>query len=59
MDNKCYANQSIGCTVTQCEHHCENEDYCSLEHITVSTHEANPTMIECTDCASFKVKNNQ
>lgn len=50
------ANKSIGCTVQQCAHHCENENYCSLEKITVGTHESNPTQIECTDCESFKLK---
>lgn len=58
MDNS-RANQSIGCTVTQCEYHCQNEDYCSLDRIMVSTHETNPTMVECTDCSSFKAKNMQ
>ena len=32
------------------------EDYCSLDSITVGTHEANPTMNECTDCKSFQLK---
>lgn len=55
MDN-CKANKSIGCTVAQCEYHCDKENYCSLDRITVGTHEANPTVVECTDCESFKVK---
>ena len=55
MDN-CKANQSIGCTVKQCVHHCDAQDYCSLDKIMVGTHEANPTMNQCTDCESFKVK---
>ena len=49
-------NQSIGCTVTQCAHHCGKENYCSLSKIQVVTHESNPTMSQCTDCASFKTK---
>ncbi len=49
-------NHSIGCTVSQCTHHCGNENYCSLNKIEVVTHEANPTMPQCTDCASFKLK---
>ena len=49
------ANRSIGCTVTQCEYHCGNENYCSLEKINVGTHEQNPTEVKCTDCESFKL----
>lgn len=55
MDNH-KANKSIGCSVKQCAYHCSAEDYCSLEKINVGTHEANPTMVECTDCNSFKPK---
>lgn len=55
MDNS-YANQSIKCTVTQCKNHCDTENYCSLNCITVGTHESNPTMDQCTDCKSFEVK---
>ena len=50
------ANTAIKGTVSQCQHHCQNEDYCSLKCITVGTHEANPTMDECTDCQSFSLK---
>lgn len=49
-------NKSIGCTVTECRHHCESENYCSLEKILVGTHESNPTKVECTDCESFEAK---
>ena len=52
----CQANHSIGCTVDQCKHHCSTEPYCSLNKITVGTHETNPTMVECTDCQSFEKK---
>lgn len=55
MEN-CKANKSIGCTVTQCENHCSNESYCSLDKITVGTHEQNPTVVQCTDCESFVAK---
>ena len=54
MDKK--ANQSIGCTVTNCEHHCQKENYCSLNKICVGTHETNPKETACTDCESFKLK---
>lgn len=49
-------NKSIKCTVTQCKNHCQTADYCSLSSIMVGTHEANPTMPECTDCTSFQLK---
>ena len=53
---QCHANQSIKCTVQQCVNHCENENYCSLDCITVGTHELNPTVDQCTDCKSFELK---
>ena len=52
----CNANKSIECTVHQCAHHCQGENYCSLNKILVGTHETNPTMDQCTDCKSFKKK---
>lgn len=55
MDN-CKVNECIKCTVTQCAHHCNDKNYCSLECIQVGTHEANPTMDQCTDCQSFLLK---
>ena len=50
----CTANHAISCSVTSCAHHCKNEDYCGLSSIRVGTHEANPSMDQCTDCQSFK-----
>ncbi len=50
------ANKTIGCTVRQCKHHCQSENFCTLSSIKIGTHEKNPTMIECTDCESFKLK---
>lgn len=50
------ANESIKCSVQQCAHHCDSKQNCSLDSIEVGTHEANPTMCECTDCKSFKLK---
>lgn len=55
---KCTANTSIECTVKECEHHCETQNYCSLDSIRVVTHETNPTEVACTDCSSFKKKQN-
>lgn len=49
-------NLSIKCTVSQCTHHSCNKDYCTLDSILVGTHEANPTMDQCTDCKSFEMK---
>ncbi len=49
-------NRCIQCSVTQCKHHCGKEDYCSLEMIRVGTHEADPTVKQCTDCMSFDRK---
>ena len=51
-----FANKHIGCTIHNCEHHCCCEDYCSLDKIEVGTHEADPTVCQCTDCLSFKMK---
>jgi len=50
------ANKSIECTVTQCRHHCDTENYCSLGRVKIGTHECNPTMDQCTDCLSFEKK---
>jgi len=47
-------NQTIRCTVDQCKHHEKTQNLCSLEAITVGTHEANPTAQQCTDCLSFE-----
>lgn len=56
MDKKT-PNRSIECSVSQCEYHCQNQNYCSLDSISVGTHEQNPTVVECTDCESFVSKN--
>lgn len=49
-------NESIQCTINNCAHHAQDANYCSLDHILVGTHEANPTKKECTDCESFEKK---
>lgn len=49
-------NESIKCTVEQCQHHAATDDYCTLNEILVGTHESNPTQVECTDCKSFELK---
>jgi len=50
------ANHAIKCTVQQCKHHCNSENYCSLGCVTIGTHEMNPAMDQCTDCKSFAKK---
>ena len=52
----CNVNKCIACTVSQCAHHSDEADYCSLDKILVGTHEANPTQDQCTDCMSFRRK---
>lgn len=52
----CTPNSSIKCTVTNCVYHCQNQQNCGLNSITVGTHESNPTEVKCTDCESFKMK---
>ena len=50
------ANKAIECTVTNCKNHCATANYCSLDKVVIGTHEANPTMDQCTDCKSFQMK---
>ncbi len=51
------ANTCIECSVTQCSNHSEDQQYCALDRIKVGTHESNPTVLQCTDCESFALKN--
>lgn len=46
----CTPNSAIKCSVTNCAHHCQDVDHCGLTSIQVGTHEANPSMDQCTDC---------
>ena len=39
MTNK---NEAIGCTVNNCTHHAQGENYCTLNKIQIGTHEAKP-----------------
>ncbi len=50
------ANFSIKCSVGDCEHHCGSKNYCSLNCVTIGTHESNPTQCQCVDCESFKLR---
>jgi len=49
--------QTIKCTVKQCTYNDTTQEHCTLNAITVGTHECNPTEEQCTDCMSFKKKN--
>ncbi|WP_373899206.1 DUF1540 domain-containing protein [Haloimpatiens sp. FM7315] len=49
-------NDSIACTVTECKHHCNNDDYCTLKKIQVTKHGGCAKNQECTDCASFETR---
>ncbi|HBB72373.1 MAG TPA: DUF1540 domain-containing protein [Ruminococcus sp.] len=46
-------NDSVRCSVSQCQFNLSEAGYCSLDCISVGTHEADPTVPECTDCNSF------
>lgn len=47
-------NDSIKCSVEKCKFN-SSKEYCTLSQISVGTHEANPSEIQCTDCESFVV----
>lgn len=46
-------NHCISCSVKNCAHHAQTENYCSLEKVVIGTHEKNPTVVQCVDCESF------
>ena len=54
MENM-HKNSSIKCSVHECKYNMGTENYCSLDVISVGTHEPNPTVPECTDCKSFRM----
>lgn len=49
-------NPSIQCTVTECRHHSESVDYCTLKDILVGKQGTHVTDAVNTDCESFKVR---
>ena len=49
-------NTSIRCTVNNCAHHCQDQNYCALNTVQIGTHETNPTEVQCVDCQSFRMK---
>ena len=50
------SNHCIACSVHQCANN-SGEGYCALEKIQVGTHEQNTTVVQCTDCESFVLGN--
>jgi len=53
MNNNEYVNKSIECSVTNCENHCSNDNFCALKKITVGAHGRDPDKMASTDCRSF------
>lgn len=51
--NERKSNHCIECSVRECKYHSCCDDYCTLEKIRIGSHEANPTVDQCTDCKSF------
>ena len=49
-------NEGVKCSVSNCRHHAGSQNYCSLNCVSIGTHECNPTMDQCTDCLSFTLK---
>lgn len=50
-------NKSIHCTVEQCKFNSKSEKLCTLDQVSIGTHEMNPTVPECVDCNSFQAEN--
>lgn len=50
------ANCHIVCHVDNCRFHCTGDNYCTLDCISIGTHEKNPKEPQCTDCQSFQMK---
>lgn len=55
MDNTNY-NHSIKCSVTNCAHHAQSDNYCALSQIKVGASDNDPKDARSTDCESFKTK---
>ncbi len=49
------ANPSIKCSVTSCSHHCNDQDFCSLNEIKVGCCDPSVTNCASTECASFEL----
>ncbi|MDR0919700.1 MAG: DUF1540 domain-containing protein [Oscillospiraceae bacterium] len=46
-------NTNVNCTVGQCQYHSVG-NFCSLDSISIGTHESDPSQPECVDCNSFR-----
>jgi hypothetical protein len=53
------ANTNIQCSVKSCSHHCQSQDYCSLNAIKVSNCGATASTADATECASFDTNSAQ
>lgn len=49
-------NPSIGCVVSECMHHSQNSEYCTLDKIQVGKNDSFSSKQEDTDCKSFELK---
>ena len=47
-------NPSIGCSVTECNYHCKEDNYCTLDKIEVVKNTQRAETVECTDCGVLK-----
>ena len=46
---------SIKCSVSSCAHHCEGQNYCTLNEIKVGCCDSSATSCASTECASFQL----
>ena len=46
-------NHSIKCSVDECAHHAQSQNYCTLNEINVGCCSPKATSCDCTECASF------
>lgn len=49
-------NLSIACSVNECKHHANSENYCTLDKINVAKCDCNTRKCEDTECGSFQAK---
>ena len=56
FNNNDTTNRAIGCTVTECKHHCKDDPYCTLQKIQVGKCESCAHTADNTECASFEKK---
>ncbi|MDR0914379.1 MAG: DUF1540 domain-containing protein [Oscillospiraceae bacterium] len=57
-NNQKPSNPSIRCSVDCCKYHCGTQNYCSLNSVTIGTHEQEPTHSEAVDCQDFSRSQN-